>query len=522
MDAANWQISLVCVAGTIIIILLLIVTCFQLGIVDRLKKSCRRRGRRSKRNIPAVKMTKEDQGGLTINILPTPGPTEMQPLNPTYSLSLEPPLKSSDESADTDLLIDEPVSSPIRTESDISEECQEDECASETGGNLNTSIYLFMGKPTRSVYNRSSSTPTCISPSSPYLVDIQRGSDNNEWFKRHKSVPVARCFPLRTSPDIEIIGNEVQTPTQEGITTPWNSRQNRRSVCESLRSPPLSLPPRSSINISDHEESFESDPDDLFKGGWWKSSESLNKDDTTTDDVFKDDDLKSVVSLKEDFFKHDDLYKMTLWRSKQSLSEDGLKANGISNGDWRTSKQSLKADGLKANGISNGDWRTSKQSLKADGTCNRDWLSSRQSLKEEGFKTDNIFNGKWWQSKESLRKFDFENDDREIRDLIRRKSFSGPSACSGSVYVHMDTSTLPRPCRPPSADGRRRSKSLTLPDVFQDRTAYQGDVTSPTLSVWYPPALSGNLQSPPLPCSPPKPCTSPHYVNFRGTLPNRF
>ncbi|XP_046566952.1 uncharacterized protein LOC124275430 [Haliotis rubra] len=471
IDTNTTALVLICLAGSVIVILLLVVMCFQLGLVDRIKKSHRTRSRRSKRET--------SEGGVTQS-------TSLS-LEDPLKTSNEPGLKPSNEPVDT-LVQDEFDSSPEGTECNIYEECLEDaSTATETGRDLNTSIYLYMNKSTRDVSTRSSN---CVPPGTSYLVDDHSGSSHRGWTDRHRSVPVARCPPLWTNPEVEIMTNEIQRPEQERIKP-----RLTHSVCEPLRSP-LSLPPRPSIDISDHDESFGS-AEDLFKGGWWKSTESLNKGDSIDDDVFKDDDLTSAVSQSED--------KMAWRKSKQSLKEDSLKANSPFNGDWRLSKQSFKGD-----------------LLKADGTCNRDWLSSNHSLKVDGFKTDNIFTGRWWESKESLKIIEFENEDIKFRDPIRRKSFSGPSCSSRSVYVYMKTGTSPDSGRSPPEDKRRRSKSLTLPDVFKESTGYQADLTPPSLSVWYPPDFTESLQSPPPPHSPPKPCTSPNYVNFRGTLPNRF
>ncbi|XP_067678102.1 uncharacterized protein [Haliotis asinina] len=464
------ELILICVAGTAIIILLLVVMCFQLGLVDRIKKSRRRRSRRSEQ---------ETSEGSVTHSTPQKGQMKIQPINPTYSLSLEDPfrtsnepgLKSSDEPVDTSVQ-DEPVSCPEGTECNIYAECLEDVSpAIETDGNLNTSVYLYMEKSTRNISKRSSS---CVSPGASHLVDDPSGSGDRGWTNRHRSVPVARCPPLWTNPEAEMMTGETQSLEQDRIKT-----GTTHSVCEPLRSP-LSLPPRPSTDISDDDESFGS-ADDLFKGGWWKSTESLNKGDCIDDDVFTR-------------------------KSKQSLTGDGLNANYFIGGDWRISKQTSKGD-----------------LLKADGTCSKDLLSSKDiSLMDDGFKTDKIFTGGWWESKGSLKIIEFENEDIKFRDPIRRKSFSGPSSSSRSIYVYMKTGTIPDSGRSLPQGRRRRSKSLTLPDVFQESTGSQADLTPPSLSVWYPPDFTESLQCPPPPHSPPKPCTSPHYVNFRGTLPNRF
>ncbi|XP_046328858.2 uncharacterized protein LOC124112766 [Haliotis rufescens] len=127
--------------------------------------------------------------------------------------------------------------------------------------------------------------------------------------------------------------------------------------------------------------------------------------------------------------------------------------------------------------------------------------------------SDDLFKSGWWKSAQSL------HDAHE--ELETKHDAAAKVVPDCDLYVRMaGQSSGPPGCRPPPGNSRR-SRSLTMPNVFASELEDTVSDDLPKLTLWCPQSQSGERNSGSTikfnTC--PRPCSVAQYVNFKGSIP---
>ncbi|XP_046556655.1 uncharacterized protein LOC124265852 [Haliotis rubra] len=140
-------------------------------------------------------------------------------------------------------------------------------------------------------------------------------------------------------------------------------------------------------------------------------------------------------------------------------------------------------------------------------------LALSSSDLKTGRPTDDLFKWGWWKPDQSS---------HNVHDELETKHDGAVKVVPDfDLYVRMGGRSTGSPgCRPPPGDGRR-SRSLTVPNIFASEFEDAVSDDLPKLSLWCPPSPSGEFNSESTikfnTC--PRPCSVAHYVNFKGSIP---